>query len=233
MGNQQMIKSILFHTKRLITIVLTLLALYGILLLCGYSWQTMKDFFPMVSILITVGLNELFLWIDNSHEKKQNKFETTYISPIFNCVSHIKSKSFRSMQDLSNLYKKDSQEARSDKIADIFKDIHEQLGDIHNCMKNLESDLNNKKPNLVIKMVKHMKNILSDRWKNHKEKITMLSDYMLIIKEEISEYNEKLLKYSATDDFAKIGELEKDIRSDVELFFGDLSKILESIKNKY
>ena len=54
-----------------------------------------------------------------------------------------------------------------------------------------------------------------------------------IIKEEISEYNEKLLKYSAADDFAKIGELEKDIRSDVELFFGDLSKILESIKNKY
>lgn len=228
-----MIKSILFNTKRLITIISIIGGLYIILLLFGYRWDTMKDFFPMISLIITVGVNELFSWIDKKNNEKKESFEEEYILTINPCTVYIKKKSLRKLQELPSIFNKDDKTDAEKSLSGVFKNIHEQIGDIHNCMRNLDEELNNTKPKLSKKTREYITKTLSDRWNNYRTNISSVSDYILIIKEELSEYNDKLLKTIEDNDSEKFINTEKNLRKDIILFFNGLSKILKYIKCRY
>ena len=228
-----MIKSILFNTKRLITIISIIGGLYIILLLFGYRWDTMKDFFPMISLIITVGVNELFSWIDKKNNEKKESFEEEYILTINPCTVYIKKKSLRILQELPSIFNKDNKTDAEKSLSDVFKNIHEQIGDIHNCMRNLDEELNNTKPKLSKKTREYITKTLSDRWNNYRTNISSVSDYILIIKEELSEYNDKLLKTIEDNDSEKFINTEKNLRKDIILFFNGLYKILKYVKYRY
>lgn len=228
-----MIKSILFNTKRLLTIISIIGGLYIILLILGYRWNTMKDFFPMVSLMITVGINELFSWIDKKSNEKKENFEKEYILPVNSCITYIKQTSLRTLQELPNSYNKSKKNDIEKSLSNVFKNIHEQIGNIHNCVRNLNEELDNIKPKLLTKTNKHIKKTLSDRWNNYRTDISSLPDYILIIKEEISEYNDKLLKTIEDNDSEKFKIIETKLRKDITVFFNGLLKILTYIKYRY